>query len=263
MTEAELLFSRVLDCDRLSLYLNRDKYLAKNELDFISSVLARRIKGEPIQYILGKIEFMGLELKVNPGVLIPRPETEILAERAIQSLKVSKSQSLKVLDLGTGSGCIAIALAKNSESAEIDAVDISTEALKTAKENAGLNKAKINFIQSDLFSGLKDKKYAMIVSNPPYVEECQIRRLQPELRFEPRVALNGGADGLDFYRRLILESADHLEKNGLLIMEIGFGQRPGIEKIFLDSGKLKVIEVIKDYNNIDRVIVARKADANG
>ncbi len=256
MTETELLFSQVLDCDRLSLYLNKDKYLTKKELELISSALERRIKGEPLQYILGKVEFMGLELKVNEDVLIPRPETEILVETALKYAGNEKSP--KILDLGTGSGCIAIALAKNLADTKIDASDISPEALRMAKQNAELNKAKINFIQSDLFKGLRNKQYAIIVSNPPYVEEAQIGRLQPELRFEPRVALSGGMDGLDFYRRIITESADYLNRNGLLIMEIGFGQRPGLEKIFLDSEKLRIIEVIKDYNNIDRVIVARK-----
>jgi release factor glutamine methyltransferase len=261
VNETELLFSQALGCDRLALYLNKDQYLAKQELNFISSVFERRIKGEPIQYILGKMEFMGLELNVNKDVFIPRPETEILVETALKY--AAKGGALKILDLGTGSGCIAIALSKNLAYLEIDASDISDKALAVAKENANLNRVKINFIQSDLFKGLSNKKYDIMISNPPYVAEGQISKLQPELQFEPRVALSGGPDGLAFYRRIILGAPDYLKRNGLLIMEIGFGQKPGIEKIFLDSGKFKPVEVIKDYNNIERVIVARKADSNG
>ncbi|MDO8662003.1 MAG: peptide chain release factor N(5)-glutamine methyltransferase [Candidatus Omnitrophota bacterium] len=261
MNEAELLFSQVLGCDRLALSLNKDRYLGREELDFITCSLKRRIKGEPIQYILGKMEFMGLELKIKQDVLIPRPETEILVQTALKYIKQEKSR--KILDLGTGSGCIAISLGKNSANLEIDASDISSSALAVAKENAGLNGVKIDFVLSDLFRGLRNKKYDLITSNPPYVREGEITKLQPELQFEPKLALNGGPDGLDFYRRIISGSANYLQKNGLLIMEMGFEQKPDIETIFLDLGKFKLIEVIKDYNNIDRVIVARKADING
>jgi len=275
VNEAELLFSQVLGCDRLDLYLNKDKYLSGKKLNFITNALARRIKGEPIQYILGKTEFMGLELKIGAGVFIPRPETEILVETAIKYVQGAprlrsgqagcRVQGKRILDLGTGSGCIAVSLAKYLTDIEIDASDISDQALAVAHDNAKLNKVSVNFFKSDLFlsSKLYAPSYDLIVSNPPYVSEGEIGKLQPELRFEPRVALSGGLDGLDFYRRIIPESADYLKSNGLLMMEIGFGQRQAIEKIFSGSGKFKVIEVVKDYNNIDRVIVARKADTHG
>lgn len=258
MNEVELLFSEVLGCDRASLYLNRNRNLSEDQSVFISAALKRRIKGEPIQYILGKTEFMGLELKVNPNVLIPRPETEILVETVIKY--AGKEKLTRILDLGTGSGCIAISLFKNLVNPEIDACDISAKALELAKENSALHSAKINFIQSDLFGSLSNKKYDIIVSNPPYVEEDQIIKLQPELQFEPRIALAAGADGLDFYRRIISKASDHLRSNGLLIVEIGFGQVEPLKKIFNDSNKFKITEVAKDYNNIDRVIAARKAD---
>jgi len=258
MNETELLFSEVLDCDRASLYLNRNRSLSEDQSAFISATLKRRIKGEPIQYILGKTEFMGLELKVNPNVLIPRTETEILVETVLKY--AGKEKLTRILDLGTGSGCIAISLFKNLINPEIDACDISVKALELAGENSALYSARINFIQSDLFGSLSNKKYDIIVSNPPYVEEGQIIKLQPELQFEPRIALAGGTDGLDFYRRIILEAGDHLKNNGLLIVEIGFGQVELLKKIFNDSNKFKITEVIKDYNNIDRVVVARKAD---
>lgn len=259
MNEVELLFSEALGCDRASLYLNRDRGLSEDQSAFISAALKRRIKGEPIQYILGKTEFMGLELKVNPSVLIPRPETEILVETALSYIK--KEKPARILDLGTGSGCIAISLFKNLLDCEIDAGDISTEALELAGENACLHGAKINFIRSDLFGSLKNKEYGIIISNPPYVEEEQIIKLQPELQFEPRIALAAGTDGLSFYRQIVSEAGNYLKKNGLLIMEIGFGQAKALGKLFSEANnKLKLIEIIKDYNNIDRVIVARKAD---
>lgn len=260
MTEAELLFSQVLSCARPDLYLNKDKYLAKEDLNLISSVLARRIKGEPIQYILGKTEFMGLEIRVNQDVLIPRPETEILVEAVLR--RIEKQKSPEILDLGAGSGCIAIALKKNLADSKVDASDISDKALAVARDNAKFNNVNINFLKCDLFPSfqLPAPSYDIIVSNPPYVAEGEINALQPELRFEPRFALSGGADGLDFYRRIIAGAPVCLKNKGLLIMEIGLGQRPGIEKIFLDSGKFELVEVIKDYSNIDRVVVAKKDD---
>lgn len=265
MNEAELLFSEVLGCDRASLYLNRDRYLDKKELGFIASALRRRGKGEPIQYILGKTEFMGLELKVNKSVLIPRPETEILVETTLESarrLNGKPLRQLKVLDLGTGSGCIAVSLAKYSTDLKIDASDISAGALAVARKNAGFNNAKVSFIQSDLFKGINER-YDIIVSNPPYIVESQLGKLQPELEFEPEIALNGGRDGLDFYRRIILTSPDYLNEGGVLILEMGFNQAASLKKIFSVSGRFRIMQIVKDYSHIDRVIVARKADSNG
>jgi len=257
VNEAELLFSQALGCQRPDLYINKNEYLGREKGVFISSVLNRRIKGEPIQYILGKTEFMGLEIKVNKDVFIPRPETEILVETALEFARKEKPR--RVLDLGTGSGCIAVALFKYLANLEIDASDISDKALIVAKENARLHSARINFIKSDLFSKLEYKEYGIIVSNPPYIAESQIEKLQPELQFEPKMALNGGRDGLDFYRRIILNSGDYLRKGGLLIMEIGYNQKYNLEKMF-DSLKLfEIVKAVKDYNNIDRVVVARKA----
>lgn len=263
MNEAELLFSEVLGCDRANLYLDRDRHLSQEEFVFITSALKRRLKGEPIQYILGKTEFMGLELRVNQDVLIPRPETELLAERALETLKAASGS--RVLDLGTGSGCIAVSLAKHLTHLKIDASDISEKALAIARQNAGLHNVSINFIQSDLFTSPKfyAHGYDLIISNPPYIAAGEIKGLQPELQFEPAAALNAGPDGLDFYRRIILDCPRYLNQNGLLMLEIGFNQARALEKIFSDAGKLKIIEVIKDYNHIERIIVARKAEANG
>jgi len=258
MNEAELVFSRVLGCQRMDLYLNKGRYLNQQEAGFISSALNRRIKGEPIQYILGSTEFMGLEIKVNKDVLIPRPETEILVETALEFAENEKPG--RVLDLGTGSGCIAVALSKHLADLEIDASDISDKAMIVAKENAKACGARINFIQSDLFNDLKYRDYGIIISNPPYIPEAQIKKLQLELQFEPGLALNGGKDGLDFYRRIILSSPGYLKENGLLILEIGFNQKEDLERMLGKSKIFKLIKIVKDYQHIERVIVARKVN---
>ncbi len=271
MIESELLFTEVLNCSRTDLYLNKDIILDKYSRSFIASVLKRRGKGEPIQYILGKAEFMGLEFKVTPDVLIPRQETEILVEKVIslgEKLKVKggrlkgKGNRLKVLDLGTGSGCIAVSLAKLLQNVEITAADISQKAIIIAEYNAIVNNVaeKIKFVNTDLFSGLRiyePAQYDIIVINPPYVLSEEIDTLQPEIKYEPRIALDGGNDGLDVYRKLIREAPVYLKKGGLLIIEIGFSQKDKIKNIFHSSGKFEIIEVIKDYSGIDRVIVAK------
>ncbi len=258
MNETELLFSHILGCSRADLYLNKEKYLNQQETDSVSSALNRRIKGEPIQYILGSTEFMGLEIKVNRDVLIPRPETEILVETAIEF--IGKEKSGRILDLGTGSGCIAVALSKHLADLEIDASDISDEAMVVAKENAKLNAARINFIKSDLFDDLNFREYSIIISNPPYIPEAEIKKLQPELQFEPGIALRAGKDGLDFYRRIISSAPDYLKENGLLLLEIGFGQKKALEQMFDNSKLFKIIQIVKDYQHIERVIVARKVN---
>ena len=257
MIESELLFTQVLGCDRVSLYLNKEKHLTIGQSRRISSSLERRIMGEPLQYILGKTEFMGLGFKVNKNVLIPRPETELLVEAAI---KYSKGK--KILDLGTGSGCIAVSLAKKSIGTDITAVDISKAALDTAKENARLNGVKVRFLCTELFKGLSNK-FDLIISNPPYVPSLQIESLQPELKYEPLIALDGGVDGLDFYRKIIKDAPNYLNDKGILIMEIGFNQRKDIEKIIGGVKCFNIIEVTKDYNKIDRVIVVEKGRRNG
>jgi len=262
MNESELLFSQVLGCDRVSLYLDKDRRLKKDESKVIAAALKRRILGEPIQYILGKADFMGLSFKVTPSVLIPRPETEVLVEKAIEVVTrhMTHDTRLGILDLGTGSGCIAVSLAKFLPNAKIDALDISEDALEIARTNAKLNNVKINFKRGDLFSpcSLEPRAYNLIVSNPPYIVSSEINKLQPEVRYEPSLALNGGRDGLDFYRRIIKNAPKFLKKHGLLIMEMGFSQAEDLKNIFQNSHKFEIIEVIKDYNNIERVVVARK-----
>ncbi len=262
MIEAELLFTQIFDCDRASLYLDKDRVLDKDKSDLISSVLKRRIAGEPIDYILGKTEFMGLELKVNKDVFIPRPETEILVETVLRMAQGRRYRAQAILDLGTGSGCVAISLAKFLSDIKIIATDISSEALEIAQYNTSLNDVddKIRFISSDLFTqyAIRNTQYDIIVSNPPYVATAEIKELQSEISYEPRIALDGGRDGLDFYRKIIIQAPGYLRAGGFLIMEIGFNQIGEVKNIFQKYGNFKVLEVIKDYNHIERVVVAQK-----
>lgn len=265
MNETELLFTDILGCERLGLYLERERLLSKDESMRASFALKRRIGREPIQYILGKTEFMGLEFRINKDVFIPRPESELLVEKALEAAKKIKKTPLRVLDIGTGSGCIAISMAKFMPAAEITAIDISREAIRTARESALLNKVRINFLQSDLFTNYEFAftNYDMIISNPPYIASAEIERLEPEVQCEPRLALDGGGDGLDFYRRISEEAGPYLSPQGLLILEMGFGQKQGVKNIFQKGGLFEIIEVIQDYNRIDRVAVIQKKRGNG
>jgi len=257
MNEAELVLSQVLNCDKLSLYLNKDTALDKDKSIIISNILKRRISGEPLQYILGKCEFMGSEFKVDPRALIPRPETEILVEQSLAALKAAEKLSPKILDLGTGTGCIAIAIAKLFPKAVVWGVDISQEALELAGENAGLNKVKIKFLRSNLFSKLKNKKFDLIISNPPYISAAELSGLAKEISFEPRQALVAGSDGLDFYRSIISRAKAYLNNNGLLAFEVG-AKQAGAVRGMLQNENFSDIKIIKDYNNINRVVTGRK-----
>ena len=214
---------------------------------------------------------MGFEFKVNPGVVIPRPETELLVEAIIKlaNRKSHIANRRRILEIGTGSGCIAVSLAKLLPQVAITATDISEKALEVAKSNARLNNVdqRIDFIQADLFTfcnkryAISDKRYAtydIIVSNPPYIESGEIDNLAPEIGFEPRIGLDGGKDGLDFYRRIIGESLKHLQPGGFLALEIGLNQRKPVESILKKKKEFSVYKIIRDYNNIERIIIAKK-----
>lgn len=262
MNETELVFTEILNCNRASLYLDKNLRWDKGKSIAVSSVIKRRISGEPLQYIFGKTEFMGLEFKVTQDVLIPRQETEILVEEVIKLVESLGPAvcNTEVLDMGTGSGCIAISLAKLLPQIKMHAVDISTKALKVAQGNARTNRVDVNFILSDLFNScaLKPNGYDIIISNPPYIPSAEIDNLEAEVKCQPAIALDGGQDGLDFYRRIICDSHSYLRQNGFLIMEIGFNQIEAIKNIFMYSPNFKITEVTKDYSQIERIIVAKK-----
>jgi release factor glutamine methyltransferase len=211
----------------------------------------------PVQYIIGKTEFCGLDIIVNENVLIPRPETEVLVEKAVETAK-SRGRGVRILDLCTGSGAIAIALTKSIIDCKIVASDISVQALQVARENALRNGAaqNIKFVNSDLFGNIEGK-FDIIVSNPPYIARFEFETLQKEVLKEPRIALDGGEDGLDFYRKIVRAAPGFLNPGGYLIFEIGFGQLNEIRKIIGSSGNFKISEVEKDFNAIERVVIAK------
>lgn len=267
MNEGELILTNLLDCPWHELYL-KSRPLDAEQKKRLSKILKRRLEGMPLQYILGCSEFMGIKFKVDKCVLIPRPETEILVETTIKKGLRVKGQglSVKILDIGTGSGCIAVSLAKFLPNAQITAVDISGEALEVARENAKLNNVagRTKFIQSDLFTQYSillptgqagNTQYDIIISNPPYIRSGDIKDLPKEVQYEPKIALDGGCDGLNYYRRIIKESSSFLGEGGLLIMELGMGQLEQVKNISAQSKRFIFIEAIKDYNEIDRVIV--------
>lgn len=219
-------------------------------------LLEQRMQHMPVQYITGEQEFCGLKFLVRPGVLIPRPETELLAEAVIRD-----SAGKRVLDLCTGSGCIAVAVAVLGTPEFTAATDCSEQALQTARENAALHSAEITFFQGDLLESVTGE-YDIIVSNPPYICSGVIDGLMPEVRdFEPRPALDGGEDGLYFYRRICREAKGYLRKNGRLLLEIGYDQGRAVEDLLLAEG-YQEIEVKKDYAGLDRMVFAVLPDKN-
>ncbi|MGE5307826.1 MAG: peptide chain release factor N(5)-glutamine methyltransferase [Deltaproteobacteria bacterium] len=260
MNETEVLFTRLLDCDRGYLYLHGDRKLTREEGRSIAGALRRRMGGEPLEYILGDCEFMGLEFLVNRDVLIPRPETELLVEACLSRAKTALRPGDTILDIGTGSGCIAVSLAKSLPSAKIIAVDLSPEALAVAVENARRNKVggRIDFIRADVAGENALPECAMVVSNPPYVRSEEIDGLQAEVRREPRTALDGGEDGLDCYRAIARRASGCLKKGGFLLLEIGAGQAAGVKAILTARGMFVIREIVRDYASIERVVVAQR-----
>lgn len=220
----------------------------------LATLLHRRIKERiPMQYLLGETVFYGLTLKVSPAVLIPRPETELIVEHAVNLCKERSFK--KVLELGTGSGCIAITIKKSLPHLEITAVDISDKALKIAKENAALHKAEISFLQGSWFKPVEDKIFDLIISNPPYVHCNQKFELAPEVLKEPEVALFSPGDPLTLYDELINASKQHLNPYGCFLLEIGAGQASELQKICGKAGF--ETEIFKDYAGLDRIIRGR------
>jgi release factor glutamine methyltransferase len=260
----EILLARALKLKRIDLYLNFDQPLNDDELQRFKALIKRRIKREPVAYILGVKEFWSLELKVNQNVLIPRPETECLVEKALDLLSQSAfSPPQRILDLGTGSGAIVMALASQQPQHVYFASDRFWPAVEVARGNAERHEysARIHFFVGDWFSSLNETKtgFDMIVSNPPYVPSDVIGGLQPEIRrFEPRAALDGAEDGLACFRTIIGTAHNHLKTAGVLIMEIGHDQRADVRRIAADGGRFEAFNCAKDYSGHDRVVWMRK-----
>lgn len=212
--------------------------------------------GTPLQYILGSKEFYGINFLVNENVLIPRPETELVVDHII---KEYKGKDVKILDIGTGSGAIAISLAINLKRSKIEAVDISKKALEVAMENAKLLNVleRISFTQSDIFSTINSNDYDCIVSNPPYISEREMRSLPTNVKKEPKLALYGGLDGLEFYKRIVDKSISYLKDGGLLIFEIGCNQGKSVSELMQQKG-FGNVKIKKDFNNLDRIVLGYK-----
>lgn len=221
--------------------------------DFLK-ILEKRKEHYPLQYIFGKWNFYGLELFVDSSVLIPRFETEILVDEILK-LNCNKE---KILDIGTGSGAISLALSSNLKDSIIYGVDISKEALKVANKNKqSLSLKNVHFFESDIFSNIKDKDFDVIVSNPPYIDEKDMKSLEKELYFEPQNALYGGKDGLYFYKKIIESANDYLKNDGILAFEIGYNQKESIFDM-LKGKNFKILFSKRDFSNFDRIIVAKK-----
>lgn len=251
---AEILLSEILKVKRLDLYLSFDKPLTDSEINLYREAIKKRGMRIPLQYIVGQVDFYGLKIMVNENVLIPRPETELLVEKIIGEVK-NKSE-LKILDIGSGSGNISLALAKNISDSFVQGIDISPEAVNIANENAKINLiSNVNFSQKDIFEDeiISFGKFDIIVSNPPYVSISDYQNLEPELKnYEPKIALTDDDDGLRFYRRIALLLKHLLNSNGKLFLELGAGQFQTIKEIFISSG-IQNIKVFKDYQGIDRI----------
>lgn len=256
--EAEWMLCEALGLDRVGLYLNFDKPLTEAELSRYRAMVARRAKREPLQYILGTQEFGGLDFAVTPDVLIPRHDTEVLVAEALNRAP----EKAAILDIGLGSGCIAVALAKALPNAAVCGVEKSPAALAVAGKNAGQNGVTVEFVEGSLFEPFQGRCFNMIVSNPPYIPTSDLEALEPEVReHEPLGALDGGADGLSFYREIIPAAPKHLHPGGWLLLEIGINQAADVTELFARSGFSDIFTAV-DPAGIERVVGGQIAHAD-
>jgi release factor glutamine methyltransferase len=260
---AEILLAHILKIQRIDLYLRFDQPLTRKELSSFKELIKRRLNREPVAYITGTREFWGIDFAVNPDVLIPRPETEFLIEESLKLLPSDPSSGcFRVIDVGTGSGAIIVSLAVNRSGHFYFATDISKKAIIVAAKNASQNSVKedICFHVGELFSAFSPEglKFNLIVSNPPYIPSKQIARLEPEVgKHEPLLALDGGTEGIDVIGKIIEDAPVYLEKNGILMLEIGFDQKACVEQLVMNDGRYSDLIFIRDYSGHDRVAQMR------
>ena len=261
LLKSKILMEYCLGKTREYILINLSKEIDDTVEEKFKELINRAIKNEPIQYILGKQEFMGLEFKVNENVLIPRADTEILVLETIDIINnfINKKEKINVLDMCTGSGAIIISLAKylKNENINFYASDISETAIDVAIRNSKKNEVKVEFIKSNLFEKIENIKFDLIVSNPPYIETDIINNLNEDVKNEPIIALDGGEDGLEFYRKIAKDAKYFLEDNGYLCLEIGYNQRENVIEI-LKSNNYKDIYYKKDLSQNDRIVICRK-----
>jgi release factor glutamine methyltransferase len=257
--QVELLLAHLLRLPRLQLYLNFQRELDETELSRLREFVKRRGQREPLQHIVGTTSFVGLEIKCSRAALIPRPETEQLAERGWKYLQSLEGGSPAVLDVGTGSGCIAIAIASKVPAARVTALDISPDALALAHTNAAALSVseRIDFIQGDALTFSASRAFDLVVSNPPYIPSAEITELEPEVKeFDPMLALDGGPDGLSLFRRLAAESGKWLKPGGIFMAEFSDGQEVSLRTLF-ESENWIVEDIAADYSGRPRILTAR------
>jgi release factor glutamine methyltransferase len=258
--DSEIILAHTLNLSRADLWTQDKRILSESEIKIVKKYMERRLNREPISLIVGHQEFWSLDFVVDENVLTPRPETELLVEIALNCII---SPPTKVLDLGTGSGALAVTMAKEVSDCKISAIDIDPKALSIAKENATRHGVvdQIEFICADLRTSNWSGCFSMILSNPPYIKSAEIQKIMPEVRnFEPEKALDGGITGLDFYQAIIPMAIDRLEENGFLILEIGHDQADEVKALLNNLSCYQNIEVIQDYSGYDRVIKAQKTN---
>jgi len=259
--EAGSLLQHVIDRDRTFIIVHREELITPDQQENFRACVARRAEGEPLQYITGRQAFFGLDFEVTTDVLIPRPETELLVEMALP-LIAKNAEPPHICDIGTGSGCIAVALLHENERATAVAIDLSIEAIQVARRNAGRHTvaARTSFLVADCLSALGGDKpiFDLVVSNPPYVAASELDGLQREVRdHEPRMALTPGVDGLTIIRRLLLDSRAFVKAGGHLLMEIGFNQGEAVERL-IDRNGWKFLDIHKDLQGIPRIVALQK-----
>ena len=258
--DAEILLSFCLNCDRLEFLKNPDMNISEEQFAEFKNLIARRLQWEPVAYITGRKEFWTFSLEVNKGVLIPRPDTEIMVEETLDICRRTHFSKLRILDIGTGSGAIAFALAGELSSAKIVATDISAAALSQAKKNAHALKLEdqIEFYLGDLFEPLEGQ-FDIIVCNPPYISEDEYRELHAGVKdYEPATALLAGKKGTEFYEKLIFRAPDYLKKKGWLLLEIGAKQEKTVRGLMEESGFYECLTMRRDYAGLPRVMRARR-----
>ena len=261
--DAELLFRHALDISQVEFYLHFDDTIGPEHERRFWRLIRRRARREPLAYITEHKEFWSLDFKVTPDVLIPRPETELLVEAVVERAQRMLRSPLKILDIGTGSGAIAVCLAKELREAQITGVDISSAALRVARENAERHGVadQIRFVEGDLLAPLAEERenFDLIVANPPYVRSGDLAELAPEIRqWEPITALDGGADGLDIYRRVVNECGGYLASEGHLLFEIGEYMAEAVGQLIEGAGGFEAATLLQDYAGKDRVIATQK-----
>ncbi len=257
--EAEILLAHALQTERLTLYLQPERRLTENERIVYKSLLRQRYDGTPLQYLIGLVDFYDCQIKVSPACLIPRPETEELVELIVKDYQDKRHQALRILDLGTGTGAIAIALACTFCQSRVLAVDISTAALEVATRNAIANgvDTRVAFVQSDWYERVNGE-FDMIVSNPPYIAQEELSHLQAEVQREPQIALDGGKTGLDSIIQIIDKSANFLAEAGSLYLEIGYTQGPAVHQLLNKANIYQHIAIVRDLSGKERFVRAAR-----